>query len=396
MCKSFVAMQKVAVVASVAATSLASSGHMSVLGGSVVDGKCEYADTTNGGAKSPAATSPHVVSGRYCGVSEKMFAGGASCGACYKISYSGEGGSNPGRAGSAVVQVVNQASEDFACHKDVFNTITGATTGIFPITYTEVACEVQSAVGVATVLDGKNAYYTKAIFSDLPHAVSSAKLKIGKNSFPMDRVAGATFKANTDGNLASASFEITLADGSINKLAPCFKSWPVATGSSCAPKASKESVVESKHSVMRSDVRRRAPPTNPALHDAQFALGVGCQEAAMCCNVCPNGYSVILDVNACVAAAQVLQPGGCARHPQDEKTSWKDIVQDVRQDHNMPFGCSIYEKWGGHGSHYWPDTTWLSVNTYTDADIRWCGGRYEWASTVLCQLSQGTDSDFII
>jgi len=217
--------------------SLASSGHMSVLGGSVVDGKCEYADTTNGGVKSPAATSPQVVSGRYCGVSEKMFAGGANCGACYKVSYSGEGGTNPGRAGSAVVQVVNQASEVFACHKDVFHTITGATTGIFPITYTEVACEVESTVGVATVLDGKNAYYTKAIFSDLPHAVSSAKLKIGEKSFPMDRVAGATFKANTDGDLASASFELTLADGRTNKLTPCFDSWPVATGSSCAPKA---------------------------------------------------------------------------------------------------------------------------------------------------------------
>jgi len=220
-----------------AVTSLASSGHMSVLGGSVVDGKCEYADTTNGGAKSPAATSPHVVSGRYCGVSEQMFAGGASCGACYKVSYSGEGGTNPGRAGSAVVQVVNQASEVFACHKDVFQAITGATTGIFPITYTEVACEVESQVGVATVLDGKNAYYTKAIFSDLPHAVTSAKLKIGKKSFLMDRVAGATFKANTDGDVASASFELILADGSTNKLTPCFESWPVATGSSCAPKA---------------------------------------------------------------------------------------------------------------------------------------------------------------
>ena len=105
----------------------------------------------------------------------------------------------------------------------------GATTGIFPITHTEVACEVDSAVGVATVLDGKNAYYTKAIFSDLPHAVSSAKLKIGNKSFQMDRVAGATFKANTDGSQASASFELTLADGSINK----------ATDSLCAAAAVK-------------------------------------------------------------------------------------------------------------------------------------------------------------
>ena len=84
-------------------------------------------------------------------------------------------------------------------------------------------------MGVANVLGCKHAYYPKAIFSDLPHAVSSAKLKIGKKSFQMDRVAGAAFKANTDGSQASASFELTLADGSINK----------ATDSSCAPAAVK-------------------------------------------------------------------------------------------------------------------------------------------------------------
>jgi len=262
-------MQTVAIIASVAATSLASSGLMSVYkinGGYNHDGigysKCKYAAKINGGeAKSPAATSPHIQSYRYCGVSAKVFAGGASCGACYNVSYSGEGGTNQSkynptpRAGSAVVQVVDDESkdddsDDFSCHWRVFKTITGGSgeawqvTGTFPITYTEVACEVQSAVGVATVLDGYNAYYTQVIFSDLPHAVSSAKLKIGKKSFPMDRTAGgATFTANTDGSVGSASFELTLADGSTNKLASCFESWPVSTGSSCTPKA----VVESKH-----------------------------------------------------------------------------------------------------------------------------------------------------
>jgi len=235
-------MQKVAIIASVAATSLASSGEMSVIG-SGLDGGCEYADATDGGTKSPAATSPHIVSGRYCGVNLEKYAEGAGCGACYNVSYSGEGGTDKGRAGWEVVQVVNIAENvDFACNKDVFESITGASTGIFPVTYHKMACEVDSSVGVASVLDGNNAYYTKAIFSDLPYAVSSAKLKIGSKSFPMSRVAGATFKASTDGTQASASFELTLADGSINKMAPCFTSWPVTTDSSCAPAAAEIAV----------------------------------------------------------------------------------------------------------------------------------------------------------
>jgi hypothetical protein len=295
-------MVKIAVVSSLIAAAEAGTGHMSVLGGSVVGGKCEYANPANGGAGSPAATSPHVVSGRYCGVSEKMFAGGASCGACYKVSYSGEGGTNPGKAGSAVVQVVNQASEVFACHKDVFQTITGATTGIFPITYTEVPCEVESVVGVATVLDGNNAYYTKAIFSDLPHAVSSARLKIGKKSFPMNRAGGATFSANTDGTLASASFELTLADGSINTLASCFKSWPVATASWCAPKA-----------VKARDTRRRAVKARASRRRANPCPAGGCPDRGTVGETCAANAA------PCLTSSQ---PKPCCTPYKDNAAGW--------------------------------------------------------------------------
>jgi hypothetical protein len=221
------------------ATSPATSGDMRVLGGNFVGGSCDYANEVDGGAKSPAATSPHIATGRYCGVNAKLFAAGRGCGACYNVSYNGEGGTNPGSAGWEVVQVVNSADIDFACTKDVFQSITGASTGVFPITYNKIACEVDSSVGVATVLDGNDADYTKAIFSDLPYAVSSAKLKVGPKSFPMEHVVGgATFSTYQPGAMpvgGSASFELTLADGSINEVAPCFSTWPVATGSSCVP-----------------------------------------------------------------------------------------------------------------------------------------------------------------
>jgi hypothetical protein len=238
-------MQQFAIVASVAVTSVAieSAGDMT-LGGSVVGASCEYANEQDGGHKSPAATSQYIASRRYCAADAKKFANGAGCGACYNVSYSGEGGTDPGRPGWAVVQVVDLAdSVDFACHGDVFDSVTGATTGVFPITYKPVACETTSASGVAMVLDGDNAYYTKAIFSDLPYAVAEATLKVGRKSFPMQRVGGATFMASTDGTAGAASFDLTLADGGVSKVAPCFEEWPVATDSSCGASATRALVV---------------------------------------------------------------------------------------------------------------------------------------------------------
>jgi len=238
-------MQQFAIVASVVVSAEAYSGRMT-LGGTAVGATCEYANTVNGGLKSPAATSPYISSGRHCAADLSKFAGGAGCGACFKISHNGHDGTDPSRAGSEIVQVVNSADAvDFSCNPVVFNTITGATTGIFPITYEPVACETTSDFGAATVLDGNNAYYTKAIFSDLPHAVSKATLMVGSKSFAMQRVGGATFMASTDGRTDAASFQLTLADGSTNKISPCFGTWPVATGSACHRMY--ESVVTSTH-----------------------------------------------------------------------------------------------------------------------------------------------------
>lgn len=239
-------MHEFSIVASADITSVAvqSAGDMTLLGGSVVGASCEYANAQDGGHESPAATSQYIASRRYCAANAKKFANGAGCGACYNVSYSGEGGTDLGRPRWAVVQVINLAdSVDFACHGDVFESITGATTGVFPVAYKPVACETTSANGVATVLDGNNAYYTKAIFSDLPHAVAEAKLTVGHKSFPMQRVGGATFMASTDGTTGAASFALTLADGGVSKVAPCFKTWPVATDSSCGTSAAQALVV---------------------------------------------------------------------------------------------------------------------------------------------------------
>merc|ERR1712218_293378 len=118
---------------------------------------------------------------------------------------------------------------------DAFEAITGARTGIFPITYEPVDCEIAIDHGpVITVLDGNNAWYTKVIFSNLPTAVASAELVVNGASFGMSRVGGATWKASPEGAIGSASFAVMLQDGSRVDFRSCFGTWPVPTGSHCS------------------------------------------------------------------------------------------------------------------------------------------------------------------
>jgi len=135
-----------------------------------------------------------------------------------------------------IVQIVDSGSaKTFDCQVDAFEAITGARTGIFPITYEPVDCEIVDGQGpVATVLDGDNAWYTKVIFSNLPKAVASAELKINGASFGMSRAGGATWKASPGGAKGSASFALVLDDGSSVNLGSCFDTWPVPTGSQCS------------------------------------------------------------------------------------------------------------------------------------------------------------------
>ena len=51
------------------------------------------------------------------------------------------------------------SAKTFDCHLTAFKTITGASTGVFPITYEPMDCDAGSGGPVATVLDGNNAWY---------------------------------------------------------------------------------------------------------------------------------------------------------------------------------------------------------------------------------------------
>lgn len=133
-----------------------------------------------------------------------------------------------------------------------------------------------------------------------------------------------------------------------------------------------------------------------------FTKGVGCDTERRCCNTCPEGYKVILDVKTCAAAAEVLTPwrdyGGRSYCRYQEKVerklinSWEDIVREVHlEDPNQEtaFGCSVIRT----VPNYFAGTCELQVNTYTEADVSLCGNTTVrparatwWHTQAFCQL----------
>lgn len=194
---------------------------------------CEYAQAAST-AQGSSWLAPYVNQNRYCAVSALLHQSGMGCGQCYAIEYSGQGGTDPRRAGSAVIQVVDSGSaKEFDCFLDVFQEITGSNTGVFPITYTQVACQVTGPTVV--ILDGNNAWYVKVLFAGGSTGVQAAQMKVGLTNYTMDRVGGATWKASLTGTEnESVTFYLSFADGSKSTIGNCFGgAWPVATSSQC-------------------------------------------------------------------------------------------------------------------------------------------------------------------
>jgi hypothetical protein len=195
---------------------------------------CEYAQPAST-AKGSSWLVPHVNALRYCAVSDALYKGGLGCGQCYRITYAGVGGTDPGIAGSAIIQVVDSGSaKEFDCFLDAFTAITGAVTGVFPIQYAPVACTASPPTIV--VLDGNNSYYVKVLLAGGTTSVKSASLQIGSTTYTLDRVSGATWKAGLSGlTNQQVSFTISYADGVTEIVSRCFGGiWPVATGTQCS------------------------------------------------------------------------------------------------------------------------------------------------------------------
>ena len=202
----------------------------------VKSASCEYASTTaTSGGSTPWLTN-YVTPGMYCAVSDDLFSNGVGCGSCYRVVYNGVGGTDPGVAGSAIIQVVNSGAggtKHFDCFLTAHKKITSASTGIFPVAYTKVACT--SSPLAAVILDGNNAYYTKVLFAGGTNGVKAATMMIGTTTISMSKVSGATWSANLSGATNKAvSFKLTFSDGTTGTISGCFNNvWPVATGKQC-------------------------------------------------------------------------------------------------------------------------------------------------------------------
>ncbi|CAE7830521.1 celCCC [Symbiodinium sp. CCMP2592] len=187
-------------------------------------GSCEYASASQGGLESPSATSKYLESRAVCLANPAIYGGGVACGSCWKAEREGQG--------SMVVQIIGShgGSNNLDCFSDAFRTIAGADGGTFEVRLEPVECEVNGAGPVATIVDGDNAWYTRAIFSNLPHAVLAAWISVDGKATEMRRVSGATWEANLGGGGSVVGFKVSLEGGTEMAFRDCFSSWPVAKG----------------------------------------------------------------------------------------------------------------------------------------------------------------------
>jgi len=155
----------------------------------------------------------------YCAIASGLFNNGESCGDCYRVSWDGVQGSDPGTPGSADIQVVdeNGAGNAFDCFVDAFHEITGAYTGEFNIKYEKIEC-AGATKGHVIVMpeDLGNAYYTKVLFAGGPSGVKSVKVIIDDQPYPLTIRSGATFAGSLGGKSGSnvhIKYEVEFSDG---------------------------------------------------------------------------------------------------------------------------------------------------------------------------------------
>ena len=193
---------------------------------------CEYAQPNSISGGNTPWLAPYVNQKKDCAVSEDLFQGGAACGKCFLISYSGN---------QDIIQVVNNGAggqRHFDCDTSAFSKITGgATTGIFqPVSYEEVDCE-DSPLSVVVLPPEGNLWYTKVLLAGGKTAVQAATLTLDGSEHPMSRVSGATWKADPNGlkgNQVQVRFDVTYDDGSKKSVHGCFDGkWPAGVGTSC-------------------------------------------------------------------------------------------------------------------------------------------------------------------
>ena len=286
-------------------------------------GSCEYASASQGGLQSPSATSKYLESRAVCLANPAIYGNGVACGSCWKAQREGQG--------SMVVQIIGShgGSNNLDCFFDAFNTIAGADAGTFEVSLEPVECEVTGTGPVATVVDGDNAWYTRAIFSNLPHAVLAAWISVDGKATEMRRTSGATWQANLGGGGSVVGFKVSLEGGEEMAFRDCFSSWPVARGSSCStsgpsPPTPTPSPTTPKLTTTTTTMATTTPAPTPSPTECA-APGDDCRDAGCCQQAGQTCYEKDAFFAGCRSSCE---PGSVnPADPEKYRTPWTcDIV----------------------------------------------------------------------
>ena len=286
---------------------------------------CEYARAMPGGLESPAATSKYLKTRAVCLAKSEIYASGSACGSCWKAHREGQG--------SLVVQIIGShgGSNSLECHLDAFRAVAGADRGAFEVSLEPVECEVIGTGPVATILDGDNAWYTRAIFSNLPYAVVGASISVDEKAYEMRRVSGASWQANLGGSGSSAEFTLRLEGGQEATFPDCFSSWPVASGTSCSAPGSRPSPAPRPPTTRAPQTT--AAPTTPTPTTSRSSGSSGCAAAGDDCRdagCCQQAGHTCYEKDAFWAACRrSCTPGSMnPSDPEEFRTPWTCEVLD--------------------------------------------------------------------
>jgi len=212
----------------------------------LIGAQCEYANAPVNSITDPMLPG-YLRKGFHCAIGDSNpgFGKGEHCGKCYRIeslSDSGKGGT-PGKKGSAVVMVSNGGAggaAHFDCIMESFQAITGARTGIFPVTFEHVTCDdIQGGPVVINWAD-KNAFYCKMMFENIGgwgHLNSVELCLNGRSCKKLNLFAGATWTGCPQGTAGSTLWKFTQVSpkgGSETITCSCSGAWPWNTGHRCS------------------------------------------------------------------------------------------------------------------------------------------------------------------
>jgi len=247
----------------------------------LIGASCEFANAPVNSLSDPVLAS-YLRTSYHCAIGEE-YGIGEHCGKCYRLTSTNNNGRHgtPGQVGSAVIMVSNSGaggSNHFDCILESFQEITGATSGVFDITYEQTECTDVS--GLPTIINwaDQNAWYCKMMFENIGgwgslHTVYACL--DGGNCKYLQRFSGQTWTGCPVGTGSTMTFTLTQqspAGKTSEILCTCsVGSWPWPTGTRCECPSNFVSGWSSE-----------TPTTTPATTGSCTTLGQDCRGSKCC------------------------------------------------------------------------------------------------------------------